>query len=40
LIAMLGVRKRGHFSRRDWLVYGIALALAFVVAAAVGFLWR
>jgi hypothetical protein len=35
---MRGLRERGHFSRRDWAVYAMLVALALVVAAAVAFL--
>jgi hypothetical protein len=37
---MRGLRERGHFSRRDWVVYSVAVTLTIAVAAALAFLWR
>ena len=37
---MRGLRERGHFSRRDWAVYAVVVALTLTVAAALAFLWR
>jgi hypothetical protein len=35
---MQGLRKRGHFSRRDWVVYGILAAVIAGAAVVVGVL--
>jgi len=34
---MRGLRERGHFARRDWLVYAVVVALTLAVAAILAF---
>ena len=37
---MRGMQRRGHFSGRDWVLYGIVVTLVIAAAGVVAYLWQ